>query len=1060
MQENLKHAFTGTNLDQGHHRLQDGADGELDESAVALLDTACTSCLHSKQWREAYSRWLPPGFVCAQTPTRKTFHFANGQSTPDKLVVWQVPIFVGNVPGQVYSAEVTTGNTPLLLLIPAMSGLDMVLHMKARTAAVQAVDLEVPMLVTWTKHLAIRVAPELGKEWAKEPAGDKPPEGSSHPRVVSEAEDILVYFLEEARLPLLSQVSAPHVPPEEAFTTTSAAPDLRARGVKGTDPKGTLSERRVRELQRSAAKQATLDKRARGALRRSFSMAEQWCTNGFRNTVVFEPFGGSFGVTRLAFEELNWTCSQPLDLQDGYDLLSKSGEKLVNNVLDQHRPYLVIIAFDCRIWSALTNMSPWKDWAALRRGLGKRTLQLVLRICRRQRRAGRYYLLENPAASVAWVFDKILAELLEKEDGKFACGDQCRYGLRDSTSGKPIRKRTGWLTNCEPLLNQLGKQCRCPPGAHEVLLENNASGPRAAQAAAYPKELCRNICQGVVESMCLDYAIAMSYGGSAAGEGVYAMDDDDMLEDGEDINDSAGEEDFEEPLEDEWRFGGEGQLIRVHRVPRRKLFVPLSSTAPPCNFADILGTRRTRMRLQDGTRRNLEDDWHTETWSRRTRAMDMLWTGETEFLLRNSGGAWEEEAPTAEAGPHEREAPPMSSAAPYDSAVYEEDAAEYEPSPVGLDQEGRLVEPFEEAPAAEGPHEREAPLDRKILQRGRPRTRQLQRGFWIALESDETLELLNGTLDYIQQEGGPDWNKINLDTDLGKAWIASEAGNADVSLILCSSKARRMKKPQPHAGPHEVPLRKSLLLLNDGTGLSTEWESWYSMSPSSQVRPLVARGRKLYLVLFGRQVGDGGEPGDGDPWHGREQVRERQWQALPRELKLAIKRVHVNLGHADSKSMLRAMRLARASEVALKACRLFRCPECPRGLEKHARPARLPMTDEFNVQIGLDVFSERDSAGQEWSWLNILCQGTTFQVTALLGDTISNPSSIVVMEALASHWLNWAGYPERGVATDRAKYFIADVADDFAEHGCIFETASRASPWQIGQVERHGGLWK
>ena len=191
-------------------------------------------------------------------------------------------------------------------------------------------------------------------------------------------------------------------------------------------------------------------------------------------------------------------------------------------------------------------------------------------------------MLENPVVSVAWVFDKILAELLQKEDGKFACGDQCRYGLRDSASGKLIRKRAGWLTNCEPLLNKLGKQCRCPPGVHEVLLGNNASGPRAAQAAFYPKELCRNICQGVVESMCLDYAIAMSCGGSAAGDGVYAVDDDDMLlEDVEGINDLAGEEDFEEPFEVEWRFGAEGQLIRVHRVPRRKLFVPLSSTAPP-----------------------------------------------------------------------------------------------------------------------------------------------------------------------------------------------------------------------------------------------------------------------------------------------------------------------------------------------------------------------------------------------------------------------------------------------------------------------------------------------
>ena len=99
-----------------------------------------------------------------------------------------------------------------------------------------------------------------------------------------------------------------------------------------------------------------------------------------------------------------------------------------------------------------------------------------------------------------------------------------------------------------------------------------------------------------------------------------------------------------------------------------------------------------------------------------------------------------------------------------------------------------------------------------------------------------------------------------------------------------------------------------------------------------------------------------------------------------------------------------------------------------------------------NVQIGLDVFSEKDSAGQDCSWLNILCQGTTFQVCALLGQTHSDPTGLVILEVLASHWLTWAGYPERGVATDRAKYFISDVADDLAEHGCIFETAAKAAP--------------
>ena len=44
--------------------------------------------------------------------------------------------------------------------------------------------------------------------------------------------------------------------------------------------------------------------------------------------------------------------------------------------------------------------------------------------------------------------------------------------------------------------------------------------------------------------------------------------------------------------------------------------------------------------------------------------------------------------------------------------------------------------------------------------------------------------------------------------------------------------------------------------------------------------------------------------------------------------------------------------------------------------------------------------------------------------------------------------------------TDRAKPFLRDVAQEVADHGCFFDTAAKAAPWQIGAVERHGGIWK
>ena len=187
------------------------------------------------------------------------------------------------------------------------------------------------------------------------------------------------------------------------------------------------------------------------------------------------------------------------------------------------------------------------------------------------------------------------------------------------------------------------------------------------------------------------------------------------------------------------------------------------------------------------------------------------------------------------------------------------------------------------------------------------RVRQLQRGFWIETESEALATLLQATLDYVRQEGSEQWNKIDPSGELGQGWVAQESASAEVKLILCSSTARRMKKPQPHFGPHEVPLRKSFLLLGDDQVLTTEWEHWANQSPSSQVRPLVAANRRLYLVLYGTELGEAKDEEEAaDRFLVKEESRERQWQALPRELKLAVRRIHVNLGHAPTASMLRA----------------------------------------------------------------------------------------------------------------------------------------------------------
>ena len=166
-------------------------------------------------------------------------------------------------------------------------------------------------------------------------------------------------------------------------------------------------------------------------------------------------------------------------------------------------------------------------------------------------------------------------------------------------------------------------------------------------------------------------------------------------------------------------------------------------------------------------------------------------------------------------------------------------------------------------------------------------------------------------------------------------------------------------------------------------------------------------------------------------------------------------------GHARLPDMLRALRISKDSEVALKACRLFRCPTCPRLLEpKLPRQSKLAQVDEFNVVVGMDVLNEKDAGGGEWTWLNIVDQGTSFQVCCLLSDTLRNPTSADIIQAFEVGWVGWAGMPERGVILDRAKYFLGALATRLSEEGCYVDFASKASPWQISFVERAGGIWK
>ena len=249
-----------------------------------------------------------------------------------------------------------------------------------------------------------------------------------------------------------------------------------------------------------------------------------------------------------------------------------------------------------------------RDYVALlRRTVGASTLRLIVRVCKHRHVRGRYYLIENPAGSLAWVFEGLMAQILEVCEGKYIISDQCAYGKIDLESGRPIKKPTGWLSNAERLLNELGKRCKCEWGAHQSVLGSNRMGQRSRQAAAYPEDLCKAICVGTLKTMQLDYAMwtqqELSYP-------VEADEDDEMrgARDAEEM--MIDEENIPEitPDLDTWEKRG-NKLIRHHHFPRKALFNPLSIEDMPCDFRDLLPARVTYMEFEDGSEHVHRDDW-------------------------------------------------------------------------------------------------------------------------------------------------------------------------------------------------------------------------------------------------------------------------------------------------------------------------------------------------------------------------------------------------------------------------------------------------------------------
>ena len=101
-------------------------------------------------------------------------------------------------------------------------------------------------------------------------------------------------------------------------------------------------------------------------------------------------------------------------------------------------------------------------------------------------------------------------------------------------------------------------------------------------------------------------------------------------------------------------------------------------------------------------------------------------------------------------------------------------------------------------------------------------------------------------------------------------------------------------------------------------------------------------------------------------------------------MRRALLHLHTTTGHPSNEALQRLLRQGRATEKAIKAAKHLWCSVCACLVKPAtARPSKLPVTPyEFNYLVEMDVLEGYTANGTRVSFLNMVCDGTGYQVVA------------------------------------------------------------------------------
>ena len=144
----------------------------------------------------------------------------------------------------------------------------------------------------------------------------------------------------------------------------------------------------------------------------------------------------------------------------------------------------------------------------------------------------------------------------------------------------------------------------------------------------------------------------------------------------------------------------------------------------------------------------------------------------------------------------------------------------------------------------------------------------------------------------------------------------------------------------------------------------------------------------------------------------QEAERRAGWKKLPQRIRVAIRRLHRQFGHAPRKVLMNLLRAAKVDPQYLEGLRYHRCIECEETKpRRNAHTTSLPGAYVFNHTLGVDIFEILDASGTKYQVLNLVCLGTCFQLAEIVREGPGTPTSSKCLEAIQRRWITWAGHP-------------------------------------------------